>query len=156
MRNKEEDAMDIDRRTAIVMGLTGASAASALLVGVKSTLATETLGEEIAPGVHYRLLGEVQSPIEGFVRVSWEEITWQPGAKLGPETMKNPMMCEIMAGELRSTRGASGRAHSDVAQLMPITAGYTFAAKVGMVENNENKGTEVAVMRRVNLLPAPA
>ena len=147
--------MDINRRTAIAVGLTGASAASALLLGVKPSLtATEPQGEEIAPGVHYRLLGEVQSPIEGFVRVSWEEITWQPGAKLGPETMKNPMMCEMMAGELQSTRGTSGRAHSESAQVMPITAGYTFACKAGMVENNENKGTEVAVMRRVNLLPA--
>jgi hypothetical protein len=151
----EEDIMDIDRRTAIAVGLTGASAASALLLGVRPSLAaTETQGEEIAPGVRYLLLGEVQSPIEEFVKVSWEEITWQPGAKLGPETMKNPMMCEIMAGELQSTRGASGRAHGGNAQLMPVKAGYTFACKAGMVENNENKGTEVAVMRRVNLLPA--
>jgi hypothetical protein len=69
--------MDIDRRTAIAVGLAGASAASALLLGVKPSLAaTETQGEEIAPSVHYLLLGEVQSPIEEFVKVSWEEITW--------------------------------------------------------------------------------
>ena len=136
--------MDIDRRTAIALSLTGAAA----LLGSKlSVAATEAQGKEIGPGVHYRMLGEARSPIPGFEKVTWEEVTWQPGAKFGPETMKNPMMCEILAGELESTHG--GHPEPQV-----IKAGYTFACKVGMIENNVNKGTEVAVMRIVNLLPA--
>jgi hypothetical protein len=77
--------MDVDRRTAIALSLTGAAA----LLGPKpSVAATQAQGEEIAPGVHYRMLGEAASPIPGFEKVTWEEVTWQPGAKFGPSTMK--------------------------------------------------------------------
>ena len=57
-------------------------------------------GEEIAPGVHWKALKEVLSPVQGFATVRWEEITWQPGAKFGPITMKEPMFCEIITGSL--------------------------------------------------------
>jgi hypothetical protein len=57
------------------------------------------------------------------------------------------MMCEMTAGELESVHGGS-------AEPKTIKAGYVFACEVGMIEQNVNKGTEVAVMRIVNLMPA--
>lgn len=136
--------MDMDRRTAIAFGLTGASA---VLLGVKPGLAaTGAEGEELAPGVHWRVLAEAPSPVHGFAKVRWEELTWQPGAKFGPTTMKVPMICEIIKGPLgQDIEGQGGPKTLDT--------GATYACHVGMVETNENKGSEVAVMRIIRLMP---
>jgi hypothetical protein len=136
--------MDMDRRTAIAVGLTGASA---VLLGAKPSIAaTEAKGEEIAPGVHWRVLGEAPSPVQGFEKVRWEELTWQPGAKFGPTTMKVPMICEIIQGPLEQViEGQAGP--------KTLETGATYACHVGMVETNENKGTDVPVMRIIRLMP---
>ena len=88
--------MDTDRRTALVMGSTGASA---LFLGAVRTATAED-AKEVAPGVQLRVLKEIPVQFSGYSKVRWREITWQPGAKFGPNTMKNPMICEITGGPL--------------------------------------------------------
>ena len=58
---------------------------------------------EIAPGVTLKVIKEMPSEIPGFPKIQWREATWQPGAKLGPTTMKNAMICEISGGTLEQT-----------------------------------------------------
>ena len=138
----EEATMATDRRTALVIGLAGLST---LVLGAKSRAVAEE-AKEIAPGVHMKVLKESPSEIPGFSKVRWREITWQPGAKLGPITMKNAMICEITGGPLeQSIEGM------DVKVLQP---GDTYICHVGMVETDVNRGTGPSTMRVIDLLSA--
>jgi len=134
--------MDVDRRTALILGLTGVS--TLLLDATHSAVAEDV--KELAPGVQMKVLKEVPAQISGFGTVRWREITWQPGAKLGPTTMKNPMICEITGGPLEQR--IEGEAPI---QRQP---GYTYVCHVGMVETDANKGTVPSIMRVIDLLPA--
>jgi hypothetical protein len=134
--------MEIDRRTALAMGLTGASAL--LLSTTRNASAEEA--KEVAPGVHLRVLKEIPADIPGFGKVRWREITWQPGSKFGPNTMKNAMICEITGGPLEQY--IEGQAPTT---LQP---GDTYVCHIGMVETDENKGTVPSTMRVIDLLPA--
>ena len=131
--------MEIDRRTALALGLTGASA---LLLST----ARNASAEEVAPGVQLRVLKEMPADIPGFGKVRWREITWQPGAKFGPNTMKNPMICEIAGGPLEQ--------HIEGQTPRTLQPGDTYICHVGMVETDENKGTVPSTMRVIDLLPA--
>lgn len=134
--------MDTDRRTALVMGLTGASA---LFLGAPRA-ATAQEAKEVAPGVALRELKEIPVEFPGYSKVRWREITWQPGAKFGPNTMKNPMICEITGGPLEQ--------HIEGQQPTTLQPGDTYVCYVGMVETDENKGTVPSTMRVIDLLPA--
>ena len=134
--------MDTDRRTALVMGLTGASA---LLLGA-TRAATAQDATEVAPGVQLRVLKEIPVQFSGYSKVRWREITWQPGAKFGPNTMKNPMICEITGGPLEQ--------HIEGQPPTTLQPGDTYVCHVGMVETDENKGTVPTTMRVIDLLPA--
>ena len=139
---REETNRELDRRTALVLGLTGISA---LVLGATSAAAAEA-AKEIAPGVKLTVLKEVPGEIPGYGKVRWREITWSPGAKLGPITMKNIMICEITAGSLEQQ--VEGQAPKT---LQP---GDTYFCHIGMVESDENKGTVPSTMRVIDLLPA--
>jgi hypothetical protein len=134
--------MELDRRTALALGLTGASA---LLLNTASNALAEEV-KEVAPGVQLRVLKEMPADIPGFGKVRWRELTWQPGAKFGPNTMNNPMICEITGGPLEQY--IEGQAPTT---LQP---GDTYICHVGMVETDENKGAVPSIMRIIDLLPA--
>jgi hypothetical protein len=137
-----EKTMEMDRRTVLALGLTGASA---LLLGATREAAAEEV-KELAPGVQMRVLKEVPAQIAGFGKVRWREITWQPGAKLGPTTMKNPMICEITNGPLQQ--------HIEGQAPTTLQPGDTYVCHIGMVETEENNGTVPSIMRVIDLLPA--
>ena len=139
---REGTNRDLDRRTALVLGLTGISA---LLLGATSAAVAEE-AKELAPGVKMRILKEVPVEIPGFGKVRWREITWAPGAKLGPITMQNVMFCQITGGPLEQY--VEGQAPKT---LQPDDS---YVCHVGMVETDENKGTVPSVMHVVDLLPA--
>jgi hypothetical protein len=134
--------MDTDRRTALVVGLTGASA---FLLGITRE-ATAQNAKEVAPGVQVREVKEMPVEIPGYGKVRWREITWQPGAKFGPNTMKNPMICEITGGPLEQ--------HIEGQPATTLQPGDTYVCQTGMVETDENKGTVPSTMRVIDLLPA--
>ena len=134
--------MDIDRRTALALGLAGAST---LLLATKREASAEE-AKEIAPGVTLRVLKETPSDIPGFSKVRWREVTWQPGAKLGPITMKNAMICEITGGPLEQ--------HVEGMAVKVLQPGDTYLCHIGMIETDINTGTGPSTMRVIDLLTA--
>lgn len=134
--------MNVDRRTALVVGLAGASAL--LFSAPQAVLAADT--KEVAPGVTLKVLKKMPSDIPGFANIQWREITWQPGAKLGPITMKNVMICEISGGTLEQT--------IEGMETKTLQPGDTYLCHVGMVETDTNKGTTPTTMRVIDLLTA--
>ncbi len=81
--------------------------------------------------------------IPGFKKVALRDLILQPGATSGENTMKNPMVCHILEGELRI-----------------VQDGKTFTAKKNHVwtcdkntkEESINDGKVVAIMRIADLL----
>ena len=139
---REETNREFDRRTALALGLTGISA---LVLGATSAAVAEEV-KEIAPGVKMKILREVPGEIPGYGKVRWREITWSPGAKLGPITMKNVMICEIAGGPLEQ--------HVEGQAPITLKPGDTYFCHIGTVETDENKGTVPSTMRVIDLMPA--
>ena len=134
--------MSVDRRVALVVGLAGASAL--LLKTPWEAMAADAT--EIAPGVTLKVIKEMPSDIPGFPQIRWRVITWQPGAKLGPTTMKNAMICEIAGGTLEQTVEGMG--------TKTLQPGDTYLCHTGMVETDINNGTTPTDMRVIDLLTA--
>jgi hypothetical protein len=130
----------VDRRSALGIGL---AAASAAMVKPAATQTTDYKDTTVAPGVVNRVYGEGPSIILGFKTVSLRDIIIQPGSKT-PENqvMMNAMVCHITEGELRV-----------------VQDGKTFTAKKDFVwtcnkdtkEHSANDGRVVAIMRITDL-----
>ena len=143
----ETDGVDQQRRAALLLGLAGMSAA---VVGqgreALAQQATDGQATELAPGVTERQVAEIPAAIPGFAKVRLIEITWQPGAEdSAPETMKDPMICEMSQGVLDETKnGQQGKRK----------AGDVWTCAVGDVDYEVNNGTEPATMRVFILMKA--
>jgi len=130
----------VDRRSALAIGLAAASAAMVKPAAAQTTNYKDTT---VAPGVVNRVYGEGPSIIPGFKTVSLRDIIIQPGSKT-PENqvMMNAMICHITEGELRV-----------------VQDGKTFTAKKDFVwtcnkdtkEHSANDGRVVAIMRITDL-----
>ena len=135
----------IDRR--VTLGLLGGASLS--LLGANATHAQQTphMGyavQQLAEGVEQRLIGEGHSMIPGYAKVRVREITYQPGAR-SKGTMANPMICQTASGTLHSVLDG---------QAMENKAGMVWSCNKGTVEETTNRGSEPAVMRVADLLPA--
>ena len=130
----------VDRRSALAIGL---AAASAAMVKPAAAQTTDYKDTTVAPGVVNRVYTEGPSIISGFKTVSLRDIIIQPGSKT-PENqvMMNAMICHITEGELRV-----------------VQDGKTFTAKKDFVwtcnkdtkEHSANDGWVVAIMRITDL-----
>ena len=130
----------VDRRSALAIGLAAASAAMVKPAAAQTTGYKDTT---VAPGVVNRVYGEGPSIIPGFKTVSLRDIIIQPGSKT-PENqvMMNAMVCQVTEGELRV-----------------VQDGKTFTAKKDFVwtcnkdtkEHSANDGRVVAIMRITDL-----
>jgi quercetin dioxygenase-like cupin family protein len=133
---------DVNRRSALVLGL---ATASAVVLG-RQGVAEAAVGEEteLAKGVKQKILGEGPAMIPGYKTVQLRDISWEPGASLAVNTMKNPMVCHITEGELQLTQDGK-----------PFTAkkNYVWTCNTGTTEGATNQGSTVAVMRITDLLP---
>src|SRR5947199_9398930 len=89
----------VDRRSALAIGL---AAASAAMVKPAAAQTTDYKDTTVAPGVVNRVYTEGPSIISGFKTVSLRDIIIQPGSKT-PENqvMMNDMVCHITEGGLR-------------------------------------------------------
>ena len=131
----------VDRRSALAIGL---AAASAAMVKPAAAQTTDYKDTTVAPGVVNRVYGEGPSIILGFKTVSLRDIIIQPGSKT-PENqvMMNAMVCHITEGELRV-----------------VQDGKTFTAKKDFVwtcnkdtkEQASNVSSAVAIMRITDLM----
>ncbi len=130
----------VDRRSALAIGL---AAASAAMVKPAAAQTTDYKDTTVAPGVVNRVYGEGPSIIPDLKTVSLRDIIIQPGSKT-PENqvMMNAMVCHITEGELRV-----------------VQDGKTFTAKKDFVwtcnkdtkEHSANDGRVVAIMRITDL-----
>jgi hypothetical protein len=131
---------NVNRRSAVALGLAAASAA------VVKPVAAQTGGYKDAtpwPGVVVRAYdGETPSLIPGFKTVSMRDVIVQPGSKTMGPPMMNAMVCHITEGE-----------------LLVEQEGKTFTAKKNFVwtcnkdtkEQVSNPGSVVAIMRITDL-----
>lgn len=135
----------IDRRSALALGLAATSAALISQDAVAQQPAA-TAGKELAPGVRRVEHGKRASMIPGYKTVSLADITYQPKAKLASGVpMANDMVCHCPQGELRVKQTPGGE--------FVAKAGDVWSCNKGLLEETENIGTGIAIMRIINLLP---
>ena len=132
---------DIDRRTALGVGL---AAAAALIVDPHRT-AEAAVGDEtkLAEGVVVKILGEGPSIIPGFAKVRLREATMQPGSSFPLTAMMNSMICHTLQGEMEIDHGG---------QKFTAKKDHVWTCTKGMSEGASNKGSTVAIMRISDLL----
>jgi len=136
----------VDRRSALALGL---AATSAALVATDAAAQQPPAagGKELAPGVHRVEHGKRESMIPGYKSVSMSDIIYQSKAKLASGVpMPNDMVCHCPQGELRVKQPGG--------MEFVAKAGDLWTCKKGILEETENTGTSVAIMRIINLLPA--
>src|SRR5215472_15004928 len=131
---------NVNRRSAVALGL---AAASAAVVKPAASQTTDYKDTTVAPGVVNRVYGEGPSLIPGFKTVSLRDIIVQPGSKT-PENqeMMNAMVCHITEGELRLVQDGK-----------PFTAkkDFVWTCNKGTIEHAANDGSVVAIMRIMDL-----
>jgi hypothetical protein len=130
----------VDRRSALAIGLAAASAAMAKPAAAQTT---DYKDVTVAPGVVNRVYGEGPSIIPGFKTVSLRDIIIQPGSKT-PENqvMMNAMVCHITEGELRVVQdGKTFTAKKD----------FVWTCNKDTIEHSANDGRVVAIMRITDL-----
>jgi quercetin dioxygenase-like cupin family protein len=116
------------------------------LVGA-SVLALGTGGSILAgdEGIERKVLKEVDSNIPGFAKLRIRDTIFQPRAVLSERKMANPMICEVTQGTLEVT--VDGKTFT-------AQKGDFWTCRAGGTEGDANKGTTVASMHVIDLLPA--
>jgi quercetin dioxygenase-like cupin family protein len=133
------ETADLARRELLRWGLVGASV---VLLGSGHD---GHAGETAMPGVERKVLKEVDSNIPGYAKIRVRDVIFQPGASTQVMTMENDMVCETTEGTLEATRDGQ-----------PFTApkGTVWTCRKGGTEMTSNKGSTVAIMHVIDLLPA--
>jgi len=139
---EQKDLNAIDRRSALLLSLVGASA---LAAGKISPALAEQQPAADPEGVTERVVAEIESVFPEFKKVRLVEVTWQPGAKSGPEKMPHHMVCEMSQGTLDEIK--DGR---------PVTrkTGDVWTCRIGEVDEDANNGSTPATMRIFMLMSA--
>ena len=131
----------VDRRSALAIGL---AAASAAMVKPAAAQTTDYKDTTVAPGVVNRVYGEGPSIIPGFKTVSLRDIIIQPGSKT-PENqvMMNAMVCHITEGELRVVQDG---------KTFTAKKNFVWTCNKDTIEHSANDGNVVAIMRITDLM----
>src|SRR5438552_18908497 len=130
----------VDRRSALTIGL---AAASAAMVTPAAAQTTDYKDTTVAPGVVNRVYGEGPSIIPGFKTVSLREVIIQPGSKT-PENqvMMSAMICHITEGELRVVQDG---------KTFTAKKNFVWTCNKDTIEHSANDGRVVAIMRITDL-----
>ena len=138
---------DIDRRSALAFGLATAATWPALFTPTPAFAQRyrPDEGREVAPGVRRVELTKRASEIPAYATVSMRDTVYQPGAKSESPAMSNDMVCHCLEGELQVSQGPGN-------QFVAKT-GDVWSCTKGMPEANENKGSTIAIMRVIDLIP---
>jgi len=84
------------------------------------------------------------SMIPGVAQIRVREVTYQPGGKTSAP-MPHSMVCECKVGVLEVSQDSMTKT---------MSTGDMWTCHKGMLETVENKGTQPAVMRVIELVPA--
>ena len=130
----------VDRRSALAIGLAAASAAMVKPAAAQTTGYKDTT---VAPGVVNRVYGEGPSIIPDLKTVSLRDIIIQPGSKT-PENqvMMNAMVCHITEGELRVVQDG---------KTFTAKKNFVWTCNKDTIEHSANDGRVVAIMRITDL-----
>ena len=134
---------NVDRRSALALGL---AAASAAIVKPAAAQAPDALaGKDTSPwpGVVVRAYGESPAMIPGFKTVSMRDIIMQPGSKTAGPPMPNPMVCHILEGEMRLDQDG---------KTFTAKKNFAWTCNKDTKEQAFNDGSVVAVMRITDLM----
>jgi quercetin dioxygenase-like cupin family protein len=133
------ETADLARRELLRWGLVGAS------VMIRGSGHDGRAGAMAMPGVERQVLKEVDSNIPGYATIRVRDVIVQPGASTPTMTMENDMVCETTEGTLEATKDGQ-----------PFTApkGTVWTCRKGGTEMTSNKGSTVAIMHVIDLLPA--
>jgi hypothetical protein len=135
----------MNRRSALTLALAAASVAAAPREAARAQAATD--GKEIASGVRRVNLGKRASMIPAYKSVSMFDVVYQPKAKLATGVaMANDMVCHCPEGELRVRQTPGGE--------FVAKKGDVWSCNKGLLEETENIGPGISVMRVINLLPS--
>jgi quercetin dioxygenase-like cupin family protein len=135
----------IDRRSALAFGLAGISG---LVISEQAAAQTygSSDGKEVGPGVRQVDLGERESVIPAYGKVRLRDIVLQPGAKTPDNMMMNDMLCHMTEGELAVMQND---------KQFTVKKGDVWTCAKGITtEGTQNKGSTVAIMRIIDLMPA--
>jgi hypothetical protein len=136
----------VNRRSAIAFGLAATSAAF-VSEDASAQQPAATAGKDLAPGVQRVVHGKRASMIPAYKSVSMIDIVYQPKAKLASGVpMASDMVCHCPQGEIRVKQTPGGE--------FVVKTGDVWSCNKGLLEETENIGTGVAIMRVINLLPA--
>lgn len=138
---------DINRRSAMALGLTAAAAIPLITHGTPAIAAMYGAedGKEFHPGVRVVLLGKRDSMIPAYKQIQLSDTVFQPGSTWPDEPMVNDMVCTVIEGELEITQGD---------MKFTCKSGDVYSCGKDTHESATNKGTTPAVMRVIDLLPA--
>lgn len=128
---------DLDRRALLLLGLAGAST---LVLGTGQRVRAGEM-----PGVERKVLKEVDSNIPGYAKIRVRDVIFQPGASTPNMTMQNDMVCETTEGSLEVTKDG---------QTFTAPQGTVWTCRKDGTETTANKGSTVAIMHVIDLLPA--
>jgi hypothetical protein len=134
---------DIDRRTALGLGLTAVTIQAAFIKPAVADTTAGTKDKELGPGVVERMYGQVPSMIPGFKTVQLREIIFQPKSHFESRSMPQPMVCHIVEGELRIIQDG---------KEIKAPKNFVYSCNTGMKEEDFNEGSIVAIMRVYDLI----
>ena len=139
---------DLNRRSALAFGVATVATVPAFLLPTVAAAQRyrPDEGREIAPGVRRVDLTKRASEIPAYATVSMRDIVYQPGAKSDNPTMANDMVCHCLEGELQVSQGPG--------KQFVAKTGDVWSCMKGMPEANENKGSTIAIMRVIDLIPS--
>jgi quercetin dioxygenase-like cupin family protein len=112
--------------------------ATALVIGAASRVLAQQ------QGVIRGTVKKFHSMIPGVANITVDQRTYQPGAKTSA-TMPHSMVCECTAGVLEVSQDN---------MTTTMNEGDMWTCHKGMVETVVNKGSNPAIMRVIQLVPA--
>ena len=118
-----------------------------LLVGLGSVAVVAEASRALAQQPDRVQRGDAKtfpSMIPGVAQIRVREVTYQPGGKTSAP-MPHSMVCECKVGLLEVSQDGMTKT---------MNTGDMWTCHKGMVETVENKGTQPAVMRVIELVPA--
>jgi hypothetical protein len=131
---------DLNRRSALAIGLSAASAAMVKPAAAQTTGYKDTT---LWPGVVVRAYdGATPSIIPGFNTVSMRDLIVQPGSETMGPPMMNAMVCHIIQGELRVEQEG---------KTFTAKRHFVWTCNKGTKEQVSNVGSVVAIMRITDL-----
>jgi quercetin dioxygenase-like cupin family protein len=135
---------EINRRSAITLGILTASATLANLAAAQTGDGIAAKDTSVGPGVVLREYGQERSIIPGFGTVKLRDIIVQPGATTKENNeMMNAMVCHVTEGELEVVQDG---------KTIVARKNYVWSCNKGTKEHVINKGNAVAVMRIIDLI----